>query len=84
MSRYDIEAAVHRLQKLGVDTDNFQQDYNKIPIENIDLSKVEKAAPINKKVVSKHTIIIDSRQRNYSIYPDANNYLVELMEAHIM
>ena len=82
MSRYDIEAAMHRLQRLGVDTDNFQQDYNKIPIENIDLSKVEKAAPINKKVVSKHTIIIDSRQRNYSIYPDANNYLVELMEAH--
>ena len=65
MSRYDIDAAIHKLQKLGVDTNNLHQDYNKIPLENIDLSKVEKQAPTNLKVVSKHTIIIDSRQRNY-------------------
>ena len=82
MSRYDLEAAIHRLQNLGVDTNTLHQDYNKIPLENIDLSKVEKAAPSNVKVVSKHTVIIDSRQRNYSIYPDANNYLVELMQPH--
>ena len=82
MSRYDVEVAMHRLQKLGVDTNNLHQDYNKIPVENIDLSKVEKGSPSNIKIVSKHTIIIDSRQRNYSIYPDSNNYLVELMQPH--
>ena len=82
MSRHDIEAAIHRLQKLGVDTNNLHQDYNKIPLENIDLSKVEKKAPEILKVISKHTFIIDSRQRDYNIYPDANNYLVELMQSH--
>ena len=46
MSRYDVEAALHRLQNLGVDTNTLHQDYNKIPLENIDLSKVEKAAHI--------------------------------------
>ena len=31
------------------------------------------------KVVNKHTIIVDSRQRDYSIYPSGNNYLINLM-----
>ena len=82
MSRYDIEAAVNRLQELGVDMSSLHQDYYKIPLENADLSKIEQAEPKKSKVISKHTIIIDSRQRNYSIYPTPNEYLVELMEPH--
>ena len=82
MSQYDVEAALHRLQSLGVDTSNLHQDYYKIPIENIDLVKVEAGVPEKKKVISKHNIIIDSRGRNYEIYPTPNKYLIELMEPH--
>ena len=82
MSHYDIEAAVHRLQQLGVDTSTLNGDYYKIPLENIDLSKIERSEPTKSKIVSKHTIIVDSRQRNYSIYPKPSEYLVELMEPH--
>jgi len=81
MSEYDIENAIHRLEELGVDVSNLHQDYYKIPLENIDLSKVE-VKPKMDKITSKHTIIIDSRQRDYSIYPYPNTYLVELMEPH--
>ena len=82
MSRYDVEVALTRLHELGVDTTNLHQDYYKIPLENIDLSKVEQKQPTKDKVSTKHNIIIDSRQRNYSIYPYPNEYLVELMEPH--
>ena len=82
MSRYDVEAAIHRLRDLGVNTAHLHQDYYKIPLENIDLTKIEKETPGNTKVTSKHTIIVDSRQRNYSIYPYPSCYLVELMESH--
>jgi len=82
MSHYDIEAAIHRLQQLGVDTSTLNGDYYKIPLENIDLSKIERSEPTKSKIVSKHTIIVDSRQRNYSIYPKPSEYLVELMEPH--
>ena len=64
MSRYDIEAALNRLQELGVDTAHLHQDYYKIPIENIDLSKVEKAQPTKGKVISKHTFDICSFCQN--------------------
>jgi hypothetical protein len=77
-----VGKAIERLRELGVDTSNMLQDYYKIPLENIDLSKVELDPPKKNKVISKHTIIIDSRQRNYSIYPKPNTYLVELMEPH--
>jgi hypothetical protein len=82
MSQYDVERIIHRLKELGVDTSELYQDYYKIPLENIDLKKVEKEAPSNKKVISKHNVIVDSRQRNYTIYPEPNKYLVELMEPH--
>uniref|UniRef100_A0A6C0B018 DUF5901 domain-containing protein n=1 Tax=viral metagenome TaxID=1070528 RepID=A0A6C0B018_9ZZZZ len=82
MSRYDVEAALDRLRELGVDTTNLNEDYYKIPLENIDLSKVERELPTKSKVISKHNIIVDSRQRNYTIYPLPNEYLVELMEPH--
>jgi hypothetical protein len=82
MSEYDVEAAYHRLKELGVDTTNLYQDYYKIPLENIDLSKVERAEPTKSKITSKHTIIVDSRQRDYSIYPEPNKYLINLMEPH--
>ena len=65
MSEYDVEAAYHRLRELGVDTSTLNQDYYKIPLENIDLAKIERAEPTKTKIVSKHTIIVDSRQRLY-------------------
>ena len=82
MSEYDIEAAYHRLQELGVDTSNLNQDYFKIPLENIDLAKIERAEPTKTKIVSKHTIIVDSRARDYNLYPEPNDYLIDLMEPH--
>ena len=82
MSRYDVEAAIHRLRELGVNTASLHQDYYKIPLENIDLSKIERETPKNTKVTSKHTVIVDSRQRDYSIYPYPHDYLVNLMEPH--
>ena len=82
MSRYDLEAARDRLEQLGVDISSLHQDYYKIPLENIDISKIEQDQPKKSKVTSKHTIIVDSRQRNYSIYPTPSEYLVELMEPH--
>ena len=82
MSHYDVEAAINRLRELGVDTSKLFQDYYKIPLENIDLTKIEREHPKNTKVTSKHVIIVDSRQRDYSIYPYPSEYLVELMEPH--
>jgi hypothetical protein len=82
MSIYDVEAAMDRLRQLGVNTSTLRQDYYKIPLENIDLSKVERENPKNTKVTSKHTVIIDSRQRDYSIYTYPSEYLVNLMEPH--
>jgi len=82
MSHYDVEAAMDRLRELGVDTATLNEDYYKIPLENIDISKIERSAPTNSKIVSKHTVIVDSRQRDYSIYSKPCEYLVELMEPH--
>jgi len=82
MSQYDIENAIHRLEELGVDVSNLNQNYYQIPLENIDLAKVELQPPKKSKVVSKHNVVIDSRQRDYSIYPYPNEYLVDLMEPH--
>jgi len=79
---YEIEQAFERLHKLGVDVSDLHQDYNKIPLENIDLTKIEKELPKKSKVISKHNIIVDSRQRDYSIYPQPNTYLVNLSEPH--
>ena len=82
MSDYNIEAALHRLRDLGVDTSNLHQDYYKIPLENIDLKNTELPEPKKEKQTSKHTIIIDSRQRDYTIYPTPSEYLINLMEPH--
>jgi hypothetical protein len=82
MSQYDVQAAIHRLQDLGVDVSTLHQDYYKIPLENIDLQKNELDPPKKSKVLSKHNVIIDSRQRDYSIYPYPNSYLIELMESY--
>ena len=79
---YDVEQAFKRLHHLGVDVSDLHQDYNKIPLENIDLTKIEKELPKKSKVISKHNIIVDSRQRDYSIYPCPNSYLVNLSEPH--
>ena len=82
MSNSQIKAAIDRLNALGVDTADLHQDYYKIPLENIDLKKIENEPPKKSKVISKHSIIVDSRQRDYSIYKDPNDYLVNLSESH--
>ena len=79
---YEITEAFKRLHKLGLDVSDLHQDYNKIPLENIDLTKIEKELPKKSKVISKHTIIVDSRQRDYTIYQDPNSYLINLSEPH--
>ena len=82
MSDQNIIDAMYRLHQLGVDTDDLHQDYYKIPLENMDLSKIERKHPTKLKVISKHTIIIDSRQRDYSIYNYPNDYLVNLVNPY--
>ena len=77
-----IEKAIQRLNDLGVDVSDIYQDYNKIPLEDTDLDKVEKKVPKKSKVVKKHNIIVDSRQRDYTLYPTPSNYLVNLYEPH--
>lgn len=79
---YEIEEAFRRLNQLGVDVSDLGVDYNKIPLENIDLTKIEKELPKKAKVVSKHNLIIDSRQRDYAIYQNPNSYLINLSEPH--
>jgi len=79
---YDVEQSIKRLNDLGIETSDIYQDYYKIPLENIDLTKIEKQVPKKSKVVNKHNIIVDSRQRDYSIYPNPNNYLIDLSESH--
>jgi len=70
-----MQEALERLKELGAD-----MDYYKIPIENTDLVKIENEIPKKTKVISKHTIIIDSRQRDYNLYPNPNNYYISLFE----
>ena len=79
---YSIEMAIERLNELGVNISDIYQDYNKIPIENMDLNLIENKVPKRKKIVSKHNVVIDSRQRDYSIYPYPSNYLVQLFESY--
>jgi hypothetical protein len=43
-------------------------------------AKIEKELPKKSKVISKHNIIVDSRQRNYNIYPDPSNYVINIQE----
>ena len=77
-----VQEALWRLAQMGIEPGvESIQDYNKIPLENTDLSKVEQEIK-RSKVVSKHTIIIDSRSRDYNLYPQPNKYLVELYEPH--
>jgi len=78
MNNYSVETALQKLLDLGVDPD----DYYSIPIQDAQIDKIEKEFPKKSKLISKHSIIIDSRQRNYSLYPSPNNYLIELFEAH--
>lgn len=38
--------------------------------------------PANKPIVSTHYFAIDSRQRDYNLYPDANNYNVQIPDSY--
>jgi hypothetical protein len=74
-----VQEAMLRLSELGVD---LETDYYKIPLENTDLVKIEQEIPKKTKIISKHTLIIDSRQRDYALYPTPSNYYIELSEPH--
>lgn len=65
------------LKNLGIDVTKLHQDYYKIPLENVNLKKIENSLPKTSKVTSKHTLVIDSRQRDYVLYPNSNSYMVE-------
>jgi hypothetical protein len=54
-------------------------DYYKIPSEKLTLNEPKLTA---NKVVKKHNIIIDSRQRNYDLYPTPSEYMIDLYEPH--
>jgi hypothetical protein len=58
------------------------QDYYKIPTEFSDLTKIELKHPEKKKISNNHTLIINSEQRDYSLYPESNKYLVELYQPY--
>ena len=73
---FTVQDAIQRLSELGVD---IETDYYKIPTENTDLVKIEKEIPKKTKIVSKHTLIIDSRQRDYTLYPTPSDYLIVFM-----
>ena len=77
MTTDTVETALQKLLDLGVDPD----DYYSIPIQDEQIDNIEKEFPKRNKLVTKHYIVVDSRQRNYSLYPNPNNYFVELLEA---
>lgn len=77
----NLQEALWKLAQMGIDPVDICPDYNKIPLENTDLSKVEQEIK-KSKVISKHTVIVDSRQRNYNLYPQPNDYMIELYEPH--
>jgi hypothetical protein len=77
MTTDTVETALQKLLDLGVDPD----DYYSIPIQDAQIDKIEKEFPKRSKLVTKHYIIVDSRQRNYSLYPNPNNYFIELFES---
>ena len=75
-----VEQAMERLRQLGV-VDDSPMDYYKIPITDFSEEKLNNGKE-KEKVTSKHTLIIDSRQRDYSLYPEPNDYIIELLESH--
>jgi hypothetical protein len=79
MNQQYILNAINRLEELGVDTRTLHEDYYKIPLETTTFENTEIK---KKRLVSKHNIVIDSRTRNYQIYPNANKYSIDLMEPH--
>lgn len=38
--------------------------------------------PSNKPIVSKHIFAVDSRQRNFNLYPNANNYYINIPDRY--
>ena len=38
--------------------------------------------PSNKPIIYKHIFAVDSRQRDYNIYPDANNYSIDIPDTY--
>jgi len=50
------------------------------PLQNESFNKV--THPADKPVIGKHIFAIDSRQRNYDLFPDANSYSITVPETY--
>jgi hypothetical protein len=57
-------------------------EYFKIQSEKLDLASIELKHPSKKKVTSNHTLIVSSTQRDYELYPNSNNYLIDLSQPY--
>jgi hypothetical protein len=61
---------------------NEVSDYFKVGVEHVDPQKNQLELPKNVKITIKKTIVVDSRQRDYSIYPNPNNYYIDLFQTY--
>jgi hypothetical protein len=78
----EINDTIIRLQKLGVTSSNLTTNYAQILTENIDLTKIELEHPKKKEVSTENYIVVDSRDRDYSIFPNSNNYTINLFKTY--
>ena len=76
----DYNNNYNSLNKLKINEDN--NDYFKIQSEKVDLASIELKHPSKKKVISNHTLIVSSTQRDYDLYPNSNNYLIDLQQPY--
>lgn len=81
MENTSFDEAIEKLWSLGINPDLIENDenydYYKIPINDIKNSKKK----VN-KIIKKHTIIVDSRERDYLVYKNPNNYLLNLSQTY--
>lgn len=75
--RQQYEYALQKLQSLGVHRSDLQ-DYYKIPTNNLNLDSVEAAHPTKEdsSELSMEVLVIDSRERDYNLYPYPYEYQV--------
>ena len=77
-NRQNYEQALQRLQQLGVHRSDLH-DYYKIPTNNLNLDSVESAHPTkdDKEELAMDVLVVDSRERNYNLYPFPYEYQVD-------
>jgi hypothetical protein len=77
-NRQQYEQAIQKLQSLGLHRSDIQ-DYYKIPTNNLNLENVESVHPTkgDKNDLAMEVLVIDSRERNYNLYPFPHEYQIE-------